>query len=76
MALSRVRSLDLLQVIGLTRRVCVPPTQAVLDFMDVASADTDDNPDICCRSVAFEDATGGQIAALVGSDRSNTHNLC
>lgn len=49
MALSRVRSLDTLQVFSLTPAVCVPPLPQVLAFLQAEPAEVNVDPRICCR---------------------------
>ena len=48
-ALSRVRSLDTLQVFGLTLAVCVPPLPQVLAFLEAEPVEVNVDPRICCR---------------------------
>lgn len=64
-ALSRVRAMNTLQVLRFTRSVCVAPPDAVVAFLAGESADTEDDPNQCCRSVLFEDDLEDLIAALV-----------
>ena len=64
-ALSRVRTTEVLQVLDFTVGACVQPPQAVLDFLAKEWMDTDDIPERCCRKVPFDEGIDEQIAALV-----------
>ena len=53
MALSRVRYLHEMQVIGFRKELAVPPSQPVLDFMSRRSSAAQDDL-TCCRHVQYE----------------------
>ena len=64
MALSRVRTLDALQVFDFKRSLCIEPSQAVIDFLALHSLDTED-PSNCCRAVPYQEDFAADMAALV-----------
>ena len=66
-ALSRVRSLDRMQVLGLRPAICIAPCPAVTAFAAVQSAPAQNDAAQCCRHIAFEaERFGNDMGELFG----------